>query len=73
MAQLNLYVPEHLARWLKQAAKEKSQSISALVTSILSNKMKPGWDESFFKETYGKWKDDLPTADEMKYEAREEF
>ena len=54
MPQLNIYVPEKLARTIRSRAKAQGKSLSEFVTSVLKEKLQPrAWDKAFFKEVMG--------------------
>lgn len=61
MPHLNIYVPEELAKSLRQQAKLKKTSLSGyFVELIRGQKPSHEWDKEFLKKAIGGWKGDFP-------------
>lgn len=73
MAQLNLYLPDTLAKDLKHLAKKQGVSLSAYVLKMFSKKQKSGWRGDFFKSVVGGWVGDFPEIPRDAAEARDRF
>lgn len=61
MSQMNVYVPDKIAKEIRKNAKKLGKSISRFLTDILSRHMEPqsAWHPDFFSKVVGKWQGDL--------------
>ncbi len=74
MAQLNIYVPEKLARMLRKRAKVEGKSLSLFVSNIIEEKLQPQeWHDDFFRSVMGSWRGKFPRVERPLPEKREEL
>ena len=62
MAQINIYVPDSVARVLRAQAKRNQKSLSQYVVALLQGQTgtTSGWQKDFFTKVVGGWKGELP-------------
>jgi hypothetical protein len=71
MAQLTLYIPDELEKDLRKAARRAKKSLSAYVADLAAQKLRPQqWPKSFLA-TFGSWKDEFPSIEELPFEQRD--
>ena len=73
MSQLNVYVPDDLAKEIRHKARESGESISKFLSRLFRKEIgkKKGWDKNFFTKIVGGWKGDLPEVERPSPEARD--
>ena len=71
MAQLTLYLPDDLEKELKQAARRAKKSVSAYVTGLAEQQLRPRQWSKAFLATYGSWKGKFPEVTELEFEKRD--
>ena len=71
MAQLTLYIPDHLEKELKQAARRAKKSLSSYVVALAQEQLRPRrWSKAFLA-TYGSWSGKFPDIAELPFETRD--
>ena len=55
MPQLHLYVPDEVAKRLREQAKTKKMSLSKYLAEIVQRETPTGWPEGYFEEVVGSW------------------
>lgn len=83
MSQLNLYLPDSLGKVLRQKAKKKKLSLSALVAELVkkglgfdhdSTQTDPnGWPKNFFNKVGGSWQGEFPEIENLTFEVRDDL
>lgn len=72
MPQLNIYVPQAMARALRQRARREKRSLSALVVGLLDERTaQTGWPEGFFESIVGQWHGSMPRITRRAAEERD--
>jgi hypothetical protein len=62
MAQLTIYVPDEVEKKVRQEARRRGKSVSALISEMLKGEVEEtGWHPDFFKKVVGGWKGPFPT------------
>jgi hypothetical protein len=61
MAQINIYVPDPLARTVRAEAQRRRQSLSQYLVALIQRHAggEKGWREDFFTSVVGGWKGEL--------------
>jgi hypothetical protein len=73
MPQLHLYVPEDVAKKLRQQAKAKNLSLSKYLATIVQREVYTFWPKGYFEEVAGGWIGDFEEPEELALEEREFF
>lgn len=61
MPHLNVYLPEELAKKVKNEARQRKISLSAFVTNVLRERVsRKGWRKGFFTDVVGAWQGEFP-------------
>ena len=55
MPQLHLYVPDRLARKVKQKAQQSGLSTSKYLAELIKRDVGSDWSDAFFTEVVGSW------------------
>ena len=55
MPQLHLYVPDDVARRVKQRAAERGLSVSRFLAELVGREIGTGWPDGYFGEVVGGW------------------
>jgi len=76
MAQITIYLPDDLARDLRQRAKRSGKSLSSVVAELARLQFRPGAWPDAVKEAFGSWEGAFPEPedacpDEVTFEVSE--
>ncbi|MBI2982397.1 MAG: ribbon-helix-helix protein, CopG family [Deltaproteobacteria bacterium] len=73
MSQLNVYVPDDLAKEIRHKARESGESISRFLSRLFRKEVgkKKGWDKNFFTKIVGGWKGELSEVERSGPEERD--
>lgn len=74
MAQVTLYLPEKMEKFLRKEAGRKKKSISAFLAELLQQKREPqGWSKNFFSKIIGGWRGEFPNIEELPHQDRDDW
>ncbi|MFQ5436401.1 MAG: hypothetical protein ACE5FD_16170 [Anaerolineae bacterium] len=74
MPQLHLYVPEKIARKVRQKAQQSGLSASRYLAELVKRDVAIGWPESFFIEVVGGWQGEpLTRPSQGEFDLRESW
>ncbi|CAN5784868.1 hypothetical protein BH24DEI2_BH24DEI2_25220 [soil metagenome] len=71
MPQLHLYVPDEVAKRLREQAKAKKISLSKHLAEIVQRETPTGWPEGYFEEVVGGWIGDFEEPEDLPLEERD--
>lgn len=71
MPQLHLYVPEDVARRLRQQAAAREVSLSRYLADIVQRETKTEWPDGYFEQVAGSWIGDLEEPEDLPAEERD--
>lgn len=72
MPQLHLYVPDEMAKELRERAHSNGLSLSRYLAKVVRHELGQGWPEGFFDRVAGGWQGSpLKRAPQGKLEERE--
>jgi len=71
MPQLHLYVPDKVARELRQRARSRGLTVSRYLAQLVHHDVGDEWPKGFFERVVGKWAGDLKRPRQGAYEKRE--
>lgn len=71
MPQLHFYVPEEVARRIREKAKAKNLSVSKFVAETMQRETHVGWPEGYFETVVGSWLGEFPEPEELPFEERD--
>lgn len=73
MSQLNVYVPDDLAKEIRRKARESGESISRFLSRLFRKEIgkKKEWHKNFFTKIVGGWKGDFPPVERPTSEDRD--
>jgi hypothetical protein len=64
MPQLHLYVPDEVARRLRQQARARKLTLSRYLAEIVEREIAGGWPDGYFEDVVGSWDGDFPEIDD---------
>lgn len=59
MTQLHLYVPDEIAKKVRQKAQQSGQSTSKYLAELIKRDVGSGWPEAYFTEVVGGWQGEI--------------
>ena len=71
MPQLHLYVPNEVAKRLREQAKIRKMSLSKYLAEIVQRETPTGWPEGYFEEVVGSWVGDFEEPEDLPLEELE--
>ncbi len=71
MPQLHLYVPDEVAKRLREQAKTRKMSLSKYLAEIVQRETPTGWPEGYFEEVVGSWVGDFEEPEDLPLEERD--
>ena len=71
MPQLHLYVPDEVAKRLREQAKIRKMSLSKYLAEIVQRETPTGWPEGYFEEVVGSWVGDFEEPEDLPLEERD--
>jgi hypothetical protein len=74
MPQLHFYVPDEIAKRIKEKAKARNMSVSKFVAETMQRETHLGWPEGYFEQVVGKWQGEpLERPEQLPLEERDPF
>lgn len=74
MPQLHFYVPDKIAKRIKEKAKARNMSVSKFVAETMQRETHLGWPEGYFERVVGKWQGEpLERPKQLPLEERDPF
>jgi hypothetical protein len=74
MAQLHLYLPDDLAKDVRNRAKARGMTVSAFLSELVRSQLTEGWPDDFFTKVVGGWSGDpLERPEQPPLERREDI
>ena len=72
MSQVNLYLPDDLAKKVRKLAQKRRKSVSAWLAELIRKEIpQHQWHADFFSEVVGGWEGDVPEIERTLPEERE--
>ena len=73
MSQIHCYIPDELAKQLKQKAEQSHLSVSKYLAMLIKREVENQWPESYF-DLFGSWQGEaLQRPEQREYEIRQEL
>ena len=65
MSQVTLYLPDELAKAVKQAAERSKQSVSSYIAALARKELEVDDRQAAFLKTHGTWLGEFPPIDDQ--------